>query len=150
MLCPNCHSQTDNYSGRKLSALEETLEAEPRKFEENLTDNADVNFEPTSSVEEKCVETRHEEPKSKKHKELEPKYCAYCGKILEGKSRKNKYCSQECAHKANGSKRPDVFELLNAFKEYKSFLQVGRHYGVSDNAVRKWCNLYGILDKVKA
>lgn len=39
--------------------------------------------------------------------------------------------------------------LLEDFKELKSFVQVGKKYGVSDNAIRKWCSLYGILDKVK-
>lgn len=28
VLCPNCHAQTDNYSGKVLSAQEETLEVE--------------------------------------------------------------------------------------------------------------------------
>ena len=28
ILCPNCHAQTDNYSGKVLSAQEETLEVE--------------------------------------------------------------------------------------------------------------------------
>lgn len=150
ILCPNCHSQTDNFrnKNRVKSAQREISEVESPKFGECISPTNDKNAEPSSSNEEKCVETRQEKSKSEKHKE--PKYCAYCGKLLEGKSRRNKYCSQECAHKANGSKRPDVFELLDAFKEYKSFLQVGKHYGVSDNAVRKWCNLYGILDKVKA
>ena len=75
--------------------------------------------------------------------------CEYCGKELTGKSRRNKYCSQECAHRANGSRRPDVLTLLEDFKELKSFVQVGHKYGVTDNAVRKWCRTYGILDKVK-
>jgi hypothetical protein len=149
LLCPNCHSFTDNYRGKNQgrSAQKKTSEVEPCKFEETLTDNADGNLEPSPKnyiILKEGVETRHKEPKSK-----EPKYCAYCGTELLGKSRRNKYCSQECAHKSNGSKRPSVFILLNDFKELKSFLQVGKKYGVSDNAVRKWCKLYGILDKVK-
>jgi uncharacterized protein YjcR len=41
------------------------------------------------------------------------------------------------------------FTLLEDFKELKSFVQVGKKYGISDNAIRKWCKMYGILDKVK-
>ena len=146
ILCPNCHATTDNYRGKNLrSALSEKREVEYRKFRETLTENAEGNPEP--SFNEEGAETLHGKPKSKKN--LEPKYCAFCGKELIGKARKNKYCSQECAHKANGSKRPNVLELLEKFKEYGSFIQVGNFYGVSDNAVRKWCNLYGILDMVK-
>jgi hypothetical protein len=149
LLCPNCHALTDNYRGKNMgmSAQKETSEVEPCKFEETLTGNADGNLEPSQKnciILKEGVETRHKEPKSK-----ESKYCAYCGIELLGKYKRNKYCSQECAHKANSSKRPDVFTLLDDFKKLKSFLQVGKKYGVSDNAVRKWCKLYGILDKVK-
>lgn len=151
MLCPNCHAMTDNYRGKNinLSAQKEISDVEPCKFKETLTDNADGNLEPSQNVILEGAETRHKEPKSKKTKVLKPKYCAYCGAELTGSARKNKYCSQECAHKANGSKRPDVFTLMADFKELKSFVQVGKKYGVSDNSVRKWCKLYGILDKVK-
>lgn len=153
MLCPNCHAYTDNYRGKNItqSARKETSEVESPKFKEALTDNADGNLEPSLKKNyvliKEGAETRQEKPKSKKVKE--PRYCAYCGKELIGKQYKNKYCSQECAHKANGSKRPDVFTLIEDFKELKSLVQVGKKYGVTDKAVRKWCSLYGILDKVK-
>lgn len=143
LLCPNCHAFTDNYrSNNTQSALSEKREVEYRKFKEALTDNADGNLEP--SLIQEGAETRHDKPKSKKKKE--PKYCEYCGKEI---NRKNKYCSQECAHKANGSNRPSVIELIDKFKELKSYLQVGKYYGVTDNAVRKWVRLYQIEDMVK-
>lgn len=151
LLCPNCHAFTDNYRGKNLqSALSEKKDVEYRKFRETLTGNADGNPEPSMPLinGKACAETLHDKPKSSK-KELTPKYCAYCGKLLEGKSRRNKYCSQECAHKANGSKRPDVMELLQKFEELHSYVQVGKFYNVSDNAVKKWVNLYGIEDMVK-
>ena len=63
ILCPNCHSQTDNYRGRaKLSALSEMRDVEYRKFRETLTDNADGNPEPSLNNEE-GAETRHDTPK---------------------------------------------------------------------------------------
>ena len=138
---------------QQLSALVEKQEVEGRKFREALIsrlekEKAIGNPEPSLNVEE-GAETRHVQPKSRKKQVLEPKYCEYCGKELEGRARQNKYCSQECSHKANGSKRPDVLTLLEDFKELKSFVQVSKKYGVTDNAVRKWCKLYGILDKVK-
>lgn len=149
LLCPNCHSFTDNYRGKNQnrSAQKETSEVEPYKFEEPSLANG--NLEPSQKnyvILEEGVETRRKESKSKI---LEPKYCAHCGKELVGKARRNKYCSQECVHRANGSKRPDVLTLIDDFKELKSFVQVGNKYGVTDNAVRKWCKTYGILDKIK-
>ena len=154
ILCPNCHAMTDSHVNiQQLSALVEKQEVEGRKFREALIsrlekEKAIGNPEPSLNVEE-GAETRHVQPKSRKKQVLEPKYCEYCGKELEGRARQNKYCSQECSHKANGSKRPDVLTLLEDFKELKSFVQVSKKYGVTDNAVRKWCKLYGILDKVK-
>ena len=37
-------------------------------------------------------------------------------------------------------KREELKELIR----YKSFIDVGKHYGVSDNAVRKWCKYLGL------
>lgn len=39
---------------------------------------------------------------------------------------------------------PKKEQLINDFKELKNFVQVGKKYGVSDNAVRKWCKKYKI------
>lgn len=152
LLCPNCHSFTDNYRGKNQgrSAQKETSEVESYKFEEPSVGNASGNLEPSQKnyiILEEGVETRRKESKSSK--KLEPKYCAYCGTELLGKARRNKYCSQECAHKANGSQRPSVSQLLDDFKELKSYVQVGKKYGISDNAVRKWVKLYQIEDKIK-
>lgn len=64
LLCPNCHSCTDNYRGKaKLSALSEMREVEYRKFKETLTGNADGNLEPSFIKNEEGAETRHDTPK---------------------------------------------------------------------------------------
>ena len=39
--------------------------------------------------------------------------------------------------------------LIQKFKELKSYVKVGEHYSVSDNAVKKWCETYGIINMVK-
>ena len=39
-------------------------------------------------------------------------------------------------------------ELFEAFLKYKSFVQVGKHFGVSDNAIRKRCKKLGILEDI--
>lgn len=147
LICPNCHSQTDSYRGKaKLSALSEMKDVEYRKFKETLTDNADGNLEPSLSNKE-GAETRHGKSKSKKI--VVSKHCLYCGKELKGSERRNKYCSVECYREDTKGKRPSVLELIESFKQYKSYIQVGKHYGVSDNAVRKWVKLYQIEDMIK-
>ena len=147
LVCPNCHSQTDSYRGKaKLSALSEMRDVEYRKFKETLTGNADGNLEPSLSNKE-GAETRHGKSKSKKI--VVSKHCLYCGKELKGSERRNKYCSVECYREDTKGKRPSVLELIESFKQYKSYMQVGKHYGVSDNAVRKWVKLYQIEDMMK-
>lgn len=51
ILCPNCHSYTDNFRGGNidnLSALSEKRDVEYRKFKETLTHNGDGNLERSS------------------------------------------------------------------------------------------------------
>lgn len=146
ILCPNCHSQTDTYRKAK-SALSEKIGVESLKVREGVHGNADINPEPSISQEsdKACAETLHGKPKSKKPKEIH--YCATCGKPIP-KSRK--YCSVECYRYSNKGNRPDVFTLLEIFEKYKTFTKVGEYFNVSDNAVRKWCIIYGILDMVKS
>lgn len=139
VLCPNCHAMTDSHLDiEKLSTLIKNQQIEGSKIQESLVTKYN------KMVAEKTIQDNPSQSKI-----LEPKYCQYCGKELLKEQRRNKYCSLECAHKANGSKRPDMLILLEDFKELKSFVQVGKKYGVTDNAVRKWCSLYGILDRVK-
>jgi hypothetical protein len=94
-----------------------------------------------------CHSLVHKNSKPKKVKEYKLNNCSHCLKPC-----KNKFCSEKCYHKSTkGTRRdnsrkviwPDKEILINLVKE-KSFLQIGRIFGVSDNAVRKWCNKYGI------
>ena len=149
VLCPNCHALTDSHTNvEKLSALIEKQEVEGRKIREALVERFN-KIQSNSNPEPNVVdgnnggtETLHDQPKSRKV--LQPRICPICGEEFQPKRNEQKYCSQECSHKANGSKRPDIFELINKFKELKSFVQVGNYYGVTDNAVRKWCKLYNL------
>ena len=60
-----------------------------------------------------------------------------------------KYCSPECSAKASRKcERPEKENLIILLHEY-NFSEVGRMYGVSDNAIRKWCRGYGLSTKAK-
>lgn len=82
MLCPNCHSQIDNYCGQANKAA---------KY-----------------------------------------FCELCG--AEKKTKTARYCPK-CAAKD---------DIINKFRELKSFVAVGQFYKVSDSTVRKWCKKYEI------
>ena len=66
--------------------------------------------------------------------------CPICGKEV---TQKDKLC-KECSHiKARKIERPSR-EALKTLIRNTSFTQIGKHYGVSDNAVRKWCKYYNL------
>ena len=76
----------------------------------------------------------------------------YCGKNAN-REKPTKYLpnkiSNEAKNKTFEETHPSKQDLLNSFYELKSFLAVGKRYGVTDNAIRKWCDHYGIPRKRK-
>lgn len=80
--------------------------------------------------------------------------CRHCGDSFVPASASQRYCSRECGcrwDRARFRGRPKPrqrkverppYEKLLAEIEATSYLAVGRKYGVSDNAVRKWVRFY--------
>ena len=68
--------------------------------------------------------------------------CPICGKeILSSK----KYCSAKCAHMSQRKvKNRPTKEQLELLVKDNSFEGLGRQFGVTGNAVKKWCETYGI------
>lgn len=81
----------------------------------------------------------------------EERSCIRCGAMFWPTWGKQRYCGPYCGqryHRDAGGRpatrkvdRPPYHRLLRELKE-GSFLAVGRTYGVSDNAVRKWLRQY--------
>lgn len=77
--------------------------------------------------------------------------CARCGTEFWPKYRGQRYCSRYCGSRwdrrgrkipgARKVKRPGREQLLREIEEH-GYMGVGRRYGVSDNAVRKWIREY--------
>jgi uncharacterized C2H2 Zn-finger protein len=80
--------------------------------------------------------------------------CARCGVMFRAKHRTQRHCSRACGSRwdrsgCRGVPKPEArkverppFDQLLAEIEATSYLAVGRKYGVSDNAVRKWIRFY--------
>lgn len=70
-------------------------------------------------------------------------YCKVCELTLQEKQ--EHYCSEKC--RALDKRRVEwpSKEVLTGELENNSYCALGRKYGVSDNAVRKWARHYGIL-----
>lgn len=67
--------------------------------------------------------------------EKQYKYCIDCGKEIF----KNSTRCIDCSNKARIKENPIPREELKALIRTTSFLEIGRMFGVSDNAIRKWC-----------
>lgn len=71
--------------------------------------------------------------------------CEVCKIEFETKNVSQKYCSQKCSHiNQRRVDRPTKNELKTLIDE-NSWVSIGRMYGVSDNAVRKWARNYKLL-----
>lgn len=69
--------------------------------------------------------------------------CQVCGKIITNGSKMCVDCSHVYCRVVT---RPSRNELKDKIRK-ESFVSIGKFYGVSDNAVRKWCKYYGLPSK---
>lgn len=144
ILCANCHYKTDTFRGRGKGKCTHKPASELFLTEEE----AEIRKE------QKKAKKRIPE-ELKKVKKLELKICPICGKEFRPRKATQKYCCQNC-YQGRNTNRPDIITLIKAFKDYKSFTQVAKNFGVTDTAVQKWCKLYKlpihiteIQDKIK-
>ncbi len=88
----------------------------------------------------------------RKNREARPeRICARCGESFRPRYRTHRYCSVECGTRwdrtgrklpgARRVERPPHDQLLREIEKH-GYLGVGRRYGVSDNAIRKWIREY--------
>jgi len=117
LLCPNCHSQTETYCGKKKATSKKSDYKEKiyRKYSKQIK----INIKKLNI---------------KKYKVNKEKYCS-CGKEIT----KMAVQCLECLHKKQRKikNRPTKEQLLKDIKE-TSYSATGRKYGVSDNTIRKW------------
>lgn len=75
--------------------------------------------------------------------------CKVCGIHYNTIKETSLYCSDKCLkYSTRKTKRPSKDELYNLLKT-NPFTKVGKMYGVSDNAIRKWCKSYKIPSNSK-
>lgn len=80
---------------------------------------------------------------SGKSKSNEPQYCKVCGFSLQGKQKL--YCSSKCYKKDSRKVERPSAETLSQEMKTTSWLALGRKYGVSGNAVKKWAKQYELI-----
>jgi Zn finger protein HypA/HybF involved in hydrogenase expression len=125
-LCPNCHSQTDNYGNSKgytdrTSSSKGQRERRKLKNALLLLNNGDRRV---VYKEKRCT-------------------CSQCNNPLTDRSQ-DTYCSQQCFRLASRKvKRPSQEDLVRMIWS-KPTSQLAKDFGVSDKAIEKWCKAYGI------
>ncbi len=125
-LCPNCHSQTDTYAGRNKRRGHHPFtitESEIYKFLNSLDDITRHDYfltTPTQIICDKFHITVQTISRYKKIFKITSKFPT-----------------------SYQSRSPSKEQLTEDVKNM-SMVAVGRKYGVTDNAVRRWCKKYGI------
>jgi len=124
LLCPNCHSQTKTYAGKNIKT-------ERVKLDIDIIMNSNIDFSKKSWVYNTTILTG-----------LSMEY-------VRGFVKRNApdFYKKKCFLRENIRKvedRPTKEELQEMLNKM-SFCAVGRKYGVSDNAIRKWAKSYKII-----
>lgn len=72
--------------------------------------------------------------------------CIYCNKVFRKKTKNQKLCTKECSIKKSTKavNRPSKSELYKELCISPNFTLLSEKYGVSGNAIRKWCKSYNI------
>ncbi len=130
-LCPNCHWEFDH------NLLNFDFKWLPKEYNEEKVKS--YNQQHTKSLNE----VKQFQLKNKIEKEKKKNYCVDCG-IEIGMSAHRCIACLGLSHRK--TERPSRDELKNLIRN-QSFLSLGKQFGVSDNAIRKWCVDYHLPNK---
>jgi hypothetical protein len=133
--CELC-GQGEIWKGRRMSLILDHINGE-------ATDN---RLENLRIVCPNCNATLETHCGKNKPRGRPPIQCAYCGDRFRAARPEQRFCSNRCAGLAHGPslrrvERPPFDQLL-AEIDALGYSAVGRKYGVSDNAIRKWVRAY--------
>lgn len=142
-VCEMC-GQDEKWHGRSMALIIDHVNGVP---DDNRLENLRI-------VCPNCAATLDTHCGRKNRREPLQRSCRVCGREFLAKYRRHRYCSRACGTKWDRSilrgrptpsarkvERPPYEQLL-AEIEALGYSAVGRRYGVSDNAVRKWVRFY--------
>lgn len=128
LLCPNCHSYTDNWKNTKTKQ-EIQNQVIPQNIQ--LTENGNLIIQKKESIKQNLSVKIKIQPVNKK--------CLQCDNLCKKSS--SGLCANCMAKKKRKIDRPSYQSLVNDVK-YIGYRQVGIKYKVSDNSIKKWIKQY--------
>lgn len=139
ILCPNCHSQTDTFTARNIKNQKEKkyyckgCKKEIKKTPTGFCDKCYDNFINDNIDADKITRTNKVVYKKTKR-------CKNCGNLIDKNAELCTKCYKEKIRKVKRPDKENLFELIKT----KSFSEIGRMFGVTDNSIRKWCKAYNL------
>lgn len=144
LLCPNCHAQTDTYCGKNKSK-----KITDEKFIAALKDSENIHqaIVKVGSTDGRLYERAYtllsQEDVCLKERIPKEKKCLECGEIISNEAT---YCSK-CYHiSLRKTERPSREQLKEMIRN-QPFTEIAKQFGVSDNAIRKWCSAMDLPSK---
>ena len=144
LLCPNCHALTDNYCGKNIK--KEALHVSDDDFVSALQNSANIKqaLDQLGLPVAKFYYQRARKLMKAYGIVFEEAhtghYCVDCGKPISNRAERCHKCSGRAQRHIDMLDREELKSLIRT----TSFLQIGKQYGVSDNAIRKWCEKYNL------
>lgn len=142
-LCKNCHAYTNNYGSKNIKdkkvvsdeayieALKNNSSVRQALFSLHLGD-AGANYRRARYIIEKYNVVVGEKCEQKI---IQENYCKKCGKII---AKESIYCFDCYKIVQRHVERPSRDILKEKIRNFP-FTTIASEYGVSDNAIRKWC-----------
>ena len=147
ILCPNCHTQTNTFGVKNTKKIKEKqLNDSIVEIEEETPVNTIEDNNSLSSYDKETYYSSDESIVSKAPKPLKEQphnstiTCNICSKELKRKG-KTGLCENCVKTDYRVVERPSYNDLIKEVNE-NNFVQTGKKYGVSDNAIRKWIKNY--------
>ena len=152
ILCPNCHSQTDNFRALNISKREDDItnhkikKEKQRKYSKKICPICNTNeIHISSKMCRACYK------KSVQNLNIDNETVIKIGHNLKDlcpvcKTNYKSITSAMCdSCRFEERSRPKIEkEKLEQLIYQLPFTQIGKMFGVSDNSVRKWCKKYGL------
>lgn len=146
ILCPTCHSLTNNYRGKNVKGrrhnIPEAYILTPEEIEIHNKAKRIKRKLHLSSISQAIELIKNNDPIINDIDKKEYRKCIFCGNNITN-NKNLKYCSSECYNKDQSKNIPIKQEFINNLINYNvNFTKIGKIYNVTDNTIKKWCRKY--------